>query len=189
MSEERPSAAEAMYGPDGPVSDGPNFGRQREMIESGIARPDPRFADEEARPSPIDNRQARSGPAFDTARVPVSFDADPQMLRSFGTAARSMGLSQSQGQQLLDMHQEAMKGQTAALERQWQGWWETSHRELGGERGVQETVNTIKSAVDSAVGSGSRDAAEFYRALEWSGLAFNPSVLKVLSRLAGGRRY
>ena len=69
MSEERPSAAEALYGPNGPISDGPGLGRQREVIESGFARPDPRFADER-QPSPS-QPAARPGPAFDAARYTV----------------------------------------------------------------------------------------------------------------------
>jgi hypothetical protein len=86
----------------------------RQLIESGKARPaDTSMFRDQARPAPA----GREGPAFDVARVPVSFDADPQMLQSFGSAAREMGLSQSQGQRLLQMHADAARAGEEAYSR------------------------------------------------------------------------
>jgi hypothetical protein len=68
MSEDRgngaatPSIAERMYGPDGPINGGPSDPRTRTIIEAGVARPDPRFAHDQPRPSPAD-RGVRPGPA------------------------------------------------------------------------------------------------------------------------------
>jgi hypothetical protein len=46
-------------------------------------------------------------------------------------------------------------------------------------------VDDIKAAVGSDA-----DASEFYRLLEWSGMAYSPQVLRVLHRLSnGGRRW
>ena len=70
MSEERaapPSAAEAMYGPDGPIGGGPSDPRTREIIESGIAKPANPGLFAEERPSP---RTERNGSASQDPHAP-----------------------------------------------------------------------------------------------------------------------
>jgi hypothetical protein len=164
-----------MYGPDGPINGGPSNPRTREVIEAGIARPDPRFADERPPPS-------RSGPAFDSARYRAADGAqfDHGMMTEFGSTARELGISQQAGERLLEMHHKAMTAQTAALERQWNDWYAQTQRHFGDR--LPEVVADIKAAVGS-----DPDAAEFYRLLEWSGMSYSPQVLRVLHRLAGGR--
>jgi hypothetical protein len=117
MSEERgappASIAEALY-PGGPIDGGPSNPRTREVIESGFAKSDPRFADErpptrhEGGPLPHAPK-ARTGPAFDAARVQARDQYDPGLMGEFGTAAREFGLDQRGGERLLEMHSRASK--------------------------------------------------------------------------------
>jgi hypothetical protein len=114
MSEERPSIAEAMYGKDGPIGGGPSDPRTREIIDGGIARPDPRFVND--RPSSsrpplpgavpvrpgmptLSPRSDPGGQPFDAARIE---GRDPGSMTEFQTAARELNLDQRGGQQLLD---------------------------------------------------------------------------------------
>jgi hypothetical protein len=168
------SLAERMY-PGGPIGGGPADPRTREAIEAGIARPDPRFVDERA--------PEGGGPSFDAARyrAPNGAEYDHGMMGEFSSAARELGISQQAGERLLEMHHKAMTAQTAALERQWNDWYAQTQRHYGDR--LPEIVHDIKAAIGS-----DPDAAEFYRLLEWSGMAYSPQVLRVLHRLAGGGR-
>ena len=184
MSEEHgtPSLAERMYGPDGPIGGGPSDPRTRTVIEAGVARPDPRLADDQPRPSPAD-RGVRAGAPFDPGQYRPADGAqfDQGMMTEFGATARELGISQQAGERLLGLHHKAMTAQTAALERQWNDWYAQTQRHYGDR--LPEIVHDIKAAVGS-----DPDAAEFYRLLEWSGMAYSPQVLRVLHRLAGGGR-
>jgi hypothetical protein len=112
MSEERPSAAEAMYGRDGPINDGPAGERTRALIEQGIAHPDERYA----RESPPARQEAR-GPTFDSARYPGRDQLDPGMTGEFSAVARELGLTQRGGERLLEMHSRAVKASEEAYAR------------------------------------------------------------------------
>jgi hypothetical protein len=164
------------------------FDAARKLIDSGIARPDTRFAQE-----PGQARQERNGPAalhgadapWDAARYtpPEGGSVDAEAMQAFSTLARNNRLSQAQGDAYLALHHEVMDKRKADLDNHWKGWWQASQREFG--RDLEPMADTIKSTIGSDA-----DAVEFYRALDWSGLSFNPSVWKVLYRLSnGGRRW
>jgi hypothetical protein len=163
------------------------FDVARKLIDSGIARPDTRFAQE---PGP---RQERNGPAalhgadapWDAARYtpPEGDSVDAEALQAFSTLAQNNRLSQAHGDAYLALHHEVMDKRKADLENQWKGWYRETERHYGDR--LPEVVADIKASVGSDA-----DASEFYRALEWAGLSFNPSVLRVLHRLSsGGRRW
>ena len=97
-SDARPSAAEALYGPDGPAS-GPSGAKA--FVEAGIARPDPRFADERS--------PTRPGPGFDAARWRGGDQFDPQMMGECSSVAREMGLDQKGGERLIELHSRAQQ--------------------------------------------------------------------------------
>jgi hypothetical protein len=105
-----PSAAEALYGPDGPVTGGPNFSPQRELIESGIAK---RAVSPFAEERPASRPGQGTGPAFDAARV-ADRNLDPAMVAELGT----LGLSQTQGDKLLDLHVRASRAAEEHYSRQ-----------------------------------------------------------------------
>jgi hypothetical protein len=108
------TAAEALYGRDGPISGGPNFGTQRQFVEGGIARPDPRFADER-QPA----RQEARGPAFDPARytAPEGYETHPEMMNEFAGLASEFGLDQQAGARTLDLYRRATEASEQAYAR------------------------------------------------------------------------
>jgi hypothetical protein len=123
MSEERPSIAEAMYGKDGPIGGGPSDERTRAIIDSGIARPDPRFADSSRPPLPgqIPTRPNQPvmtpapGPgAFDAARLQNSNQYDSGLLSEFQKVAGTHGITQRGGSELLELHARATKASEEA---------------------------------------------------------------------------
>jgi hypothetical protein len=98
-----PSAAERMYGPDGPISGGPSDSRTRELIESGIAKPAVSlFGDQRtpARPSPHANE-----PAFDPAKLPGYEGVDPAITQDLGR----IGISERQATELRPIYERAVK--------------------------------------------------------------------------------
>jgi hypothetical protein len=148
----------------------------RRMQMEGVARPDPRFEQATRHPSP-------GSPAFDPARYQGAAELDPAGLREFGAAAKELGLSHDVGTRLLQMHSKAMSAQRDALETQWNSWYRETELHFGDR--LPEVVADIKAGAGS-----DGDAQRFYELLEWSGLAFEPAVLRTLHRLAGGgRRY
>jgi hypothetical protein len=127
----------------------------------------------------------RAGAPFDPGQYRPADGAqfDQGMMTEFGATARELGISQQAGERLLGLHHKAMTAQTAALERQWNAWYAETQRHFG--RDLQPTVDDIKASVGS-----DHDAQRFYELLQWSGLQYEPSVLRVLHRLSnGGRRY
>jgi hypothetical protein len=173
--------AEGLYGKDGPISGGPADPRTRAVIESGFARPDPRFSDE-PRPSPVPPARATPAPgsqAFDAARYANEGQLD---LGEFSGVARDLNLSQGQAEQLLSLHTKETAAQKAALERTWDSWHQTSRRDLGDR--LEPMVSDIRQAIGS-----DRDAARFYELLTWSGIEHDPATIRVLHRLATGRRW
>ena len=145
MSEDRapPSAAEAMYGPNGPISDGgPSGERTRAVIDAGIARPDPRFIDERSSPP---RQEARSEPTFDPGRytAPEGYDTHPELMREFSGLAREFGLNQQQGSRALDFYRRATEASEEHYARQLAGNTERLSHELPAEdvRTVQELIN------------------------------------------------
>jgi hypothetical protein len=185
MSEDRgngsapPSIASAMYGRDGPIS-GVADPRTQAIIDGGKARPDPRFADDQ-RPSPAP--PARSGPApgqaFDAARYANEGQLD---LGEFSGVARDLNLTQPQAEKILALHTRETAAQKAALERTWDSWHQTSRRDLGDR--LEPMVSDIRQAIGS-----DHDAVRFYELLTWSGIEHDPATIRVLHRLATGRRY
>jgi hypothetical protein len=163
------------------------FDVARKLIDSGIARPDTRFADERPPPRPDRAEPATQGShaPFDAARYtpPGGGSVDTEAMQAFSALARDNRLSQAQGDAYLALHDQVMDKRKADLDNQWNGWWQASQREFG--RDLEPMADAIKTAIGS-----DPDAQEFYRVMTWSGLSFNPSVLKVLYRLSnGGRRW
>jgi hypothetical protein len=70
-----------------------------------------------------------------------------------------------------------MSAQTARHEQARADWYATTERDFGAE--LPRVVDDIKSAVGT-----DSDAQRFYQMLEWSGLAVEPAVLRVLHRLS-----
>jgi hypothetical protein len=159
-------------GESGELGEG-GLDQARRMQQEGVAKPDPRFP-EAARPE-------RSEPAFDAARYRAP-DGAALDLGEFSAVARDLHLSQQQAEKLLSLHTKETAAQRNALERQWNDWYRETERHFGDR--LPEVVADIKASVGN-----DRDAAEFYRLLEWSGMSYSPAVLRVLHRLAGGRRW
>jgi hypothetical protein len=191
MSEDRgapPSAAEALYGPDGPVTGGPNYGRQRELIEGGIAKPDPRwFAEERTSPRSPSTPGSQN---FDAARfaVPEGYSVNQPAMQEFSQLANEFGLNQRQAERALAFHQKIAeadeKAQRDRLEATWNSWHATSQRDLGHQ--LPGMVSDIRDAI--AEHGDERDAARFYELLTWSGIEHDPATIRVLHALATGRR-
>jgi hypothetical protein len=118
---------------------------------------------------------------FDAARytAPDGQQIDPGLMSEFGSAAKDLGLRQPQAEQLLALHQKAIATQNARHEQTRADWYATTERDFGHD--LPRAVDDIKHAV----GTGP-DAARFYELLEWSGLAVEPAVLRVLRKLARG---
>jgi len=139
-----PSAAEALY-PGGPINDGPD-GRVREIIDAGIARPDPRFLDGRAPPSrPERGTERRAEPAFDPSRyqAPDGYETHPELMREFSGLAREFGLSQRNAERALDFYRRSVEATEESYARQLAGNTERLSRELPAEdvRTVQELIN------------------------------------------------
>jgi hypothetical protein len=153
----------------------------RRLQQEGIAQPDPRL--EQA------NQRAANGPAWDSARYtpPEGYTVHEPTMREFSSLASEFGLSHKNAERALAFYQRVSEGEDQARreahESQRNGWWQASQRELG--RNIEPMVDDIKNAVGNDA-----DATEFYRLLEWSGMAYSPQVLRVLHRLSnGGRRW
>jgi hypothetical protein len=151
------------------------------MQMDGIAQPDPRF--ERA------NQRAPNGPAWDSARYtpPEGYTVHEPTMREFSSLANEFGLSQKSAEKALDFYRRVSEGEDKARreahENQRNGWYRETERHYGDR--LPEVVDDIKAAVGSDA-----DASEFYRLLEWSGMAYSPQVLRVLHRLSnGGRRW
>jgi hypothetical protein len=86
--------------------------------------------------------------------------------------------AKAKARSFLALHQKAMTAQAARHERETANWYAASERSFGAD--LPHMVDTIKGAVGN-----NADAARFYQLLEWSGLAVEPSVLRVLHKLAG----
>jgi hypothetical protein len=179
MSEERgapPSGsfADRMYphlaGQDGALGEG-GLDQARRMQQEGVAKPDPRFA------APPTRSEARE-PAFDAAR----WRGAQLDLGEFSTVARDLNLSQRQAERLLEMHTKETAAQKAALERTWDSWHQTSRRDLGDR--LEPMVSDIRQAIGT-----DHDAVRFYELLTWSGIEHDPATIRVLHKLATGRRY
>jgi hypothetical protein len=159
------------------------------MVEAGIAKP--RDEPPTARPTPLfnDNQARQPSPAnpatndrmfnAETYRPSDGAQVDTALMTEFGNAAKDLGLRQSQGEQLLKLHEKAIAAQTARHEQARADWYATTERDFGAD--LPRAVDDIKHAV----GTGP-DAARFYELLEWSGLAVEPAVLRVLRKLARG---
>ena len=113
MSEERPSAAQAPY-PHLTAGDSGETGETgvdtaRALIQSGIARPGeerPVFGDQpRSSPSPSTPPTRQGAAAFDASqyRPADGVELDKGMLGEFGTTAKELGISQAQGEKLLQM--------------------------------------------------------------------------------------
>jgi hypothetical protein len=163
--------AHAMYGPE-PIQ-GVADPRAKQLIESGIAR------SSEDRPAGPDSRSP--GQAFDAARL-QNFDAADPLMGAFSTTAKQHNLSHQAAEALLGLHSKALSAQQQRLDTQWNDWYVQSQREFGSA--LPQVVDDIKSVAGEDAA-----AQEFYRLLSWSGLEYNPSVIKILSRLARNGRY
>lgn len=184
-----PSLAHGLYGPDGPVTGGPSDPQVRAAIDGGQARP---RDDTTTRPAPLfggdQNRQpSPTNPAandrmFDVTQyqAPDGVEIDPAIMGEFGEVATDLGLRESQAKALLAVHHKAMAARTEQHERAIADWRVTSERDYGAA--LPRMVDDITAAVGKDA-----DARRFYEMLEWSGLSNEPTVLKVLHRLATGR--
>jgi hypothetical protein len=205
MADNMPSAAEAMYGPDGPISDGPNFNepsvnRARAMIESGIARP----ASEQGRPAPLFGERP-GGPAQPSPTTPAGADTpyDParmtlpdgyeagEMMGEFNDFAREAGFSQKRADRAMDIHRRSVEARLEAHDAQRKAqheqaradWLATSERDYGA------ALPRMIDDINRAIGNDAL-ARRFGEVLQWYGLEHEPAVLGVMHRLAtGGRRY
>jgi hypothetical protein len=121
MADNMPIAAEALYGPNGPASDGPNFTDARGVINDGIAKPaaetpgNALFGDRSATSQVRPSQAAGTPPAApfnaNNYSAPEGGHIDPTLLGEFSTAARELGLDQRGGERLLDMHHKAMRAE------------------------------------------------------------------------------
>jgi hypothetical protein len=157
--------------------------RARQVQMEGIAKPTA---------SPFaDNRPPARGPEqpWDSARYqpPEGYTVHEPSMREFDSLARDLGYTQRQAEAGLALHHKLAeageKARSDALATQRNDWQQETQRHFGDR--LPEVADDIKAAVGSDA-----DAAEFFRALKWSDLEVNPSVLRVLHRLSnGGRRW
>jgi hypothetical protein len=113
---------------------------------------------------------------------PEGHSVDHAMLKEFETAAGELGLDHAQAERLLELHHKAAGGDRQRLESMWSDWYAESQRQFG------DSLPRVVSGIEYAIGSDC-DAARFVELLKWSGLEYEPSVLRVLHKLANGRRY
>lgn len=190
MSDPRPDAgpispAQAMYGPNGPIS-GPDP-EAAFSITSGIAKPaaetpgNALFTGNQPRPPTSPSGPTPAAP-FNPERyaAPEGGHLDSALMGEFSTGARKRGIDQQGGEWLLDMHHKAIAARDARHEQARADWQATTERDFGDR--LPRVVDDIQTAVGDDA-----DAKRFYQMLEWSGLAVEPAVLRVLHRLA--RRY
>jgi hypothetical protein len=124
-----------------------------------------------------------TGP-FDPDRwqPPEGHSVDQVLLKEFGTTAQELGLDHAQAERLLELHHKAAGGDRQRLHTMWNDWYTESQRQFG------DSLPRVVAGIEYAIGS-DRDAARFVELMKWSGLEFEPSVLRVLHKLANGRRY
>jgi hypothetical protein len=162
-------------------------GSNRAVIDSGIARPSgpPLPNSTPTAPNqPVLTRDAPGTGPFDPDRwqPPEGHSVDQGLLEEFGKTAQELGLDHAQAERLLELHHKAAGGDRQRLHTMWNGWSEASQREFG------DQLPRVVAGIQYAVGS-DHDAAEFFRLLNWSGIEHNPSVLRILHKLATARRY
>jgi hypothetical protein len=162
-------------------------GANRAVIDSGIARPSgpPLPNSTPVRPDqPMLTRDAPGTGRFDAGawQPPEGHAIDHAMLKEFETAAGELGLDSGQAERLLELHHRATGGDRQRLESMLNEWYMATQREFG------DQLPRVVAGIQYAVGS-DHDAAEFFRLLNWSGIEHNPSVLRILHKLATARRY
>jgi hypothetical protein len=113
---------------------------------------------------------------------PEGHSIDRAALDEFSTTAGELGLDHAQAERLLELHHKAAGGDRQRLETAWNSWYAQTQREFG------DQLPRIVAGIQYAVGS-DHDAARFFELLRWSGLEYEPSVLRVLHKLSSGRRY
>ena len=127
--------ADRLY-PGGPI-DGPGDGRQRELINEGVAKPAVSlFADERAAPR---GNEQRAEPAFDPATVQGYEGVDPAILQDLGRT----GISQRQATQLRPIYERAVQDDLQRYARSLEPNVERLQRELDPQdvQTVTELIN------------------------------------------------
>ena len=130
--------ADRLY-PGGPI-DGPGDGRQRELINEGVAKPAVSlFADERAAPR---GDEQRAEPAFDPAKLEGYQNADPIMKSAIEQLGR-IGVTERQAPQLAQLYDQTVKANEEAHVRSLQANAERLARELPAEdiQMVRELIN------------------------------------------------
>jgi hypothetical protein len=159
-------------------------------VSAGVARPSSLLGRGEqqqqrtpAPPPGADRQQAERDTPFDPAKVtlPENMTADPTLMNEFAGAAKELGIGAKGADKLMGLHAKALEAQNAQLRQTWTSWQETAKRDFG------DQLPHVLSDIEQAVGR-DRDAQRFYQLMEWSGLGSEPTVLRVLHRLAGGGR-
>jgi hypothetical protein len=119
------SLADRMY-PGGPI-EGPGDGRQRELIESGVAKPAASLlADQRSSPR---GPEQRAEPAFDPAKLQGYEGVDPAITQDLGR----IGISQRQATELRPIYERAVKDDMQRFARQLNEGSEQLSRELNPE--------------------------------------------------------
>jgi hypothetical protein len=134
--------------------------------------------------TPVLTRDAPGTGRFDPAhwQPPEGHSIDRALLDEFSATSGELGLDHAQAERLLELHHKAAGGDRQRLESMWSEWYTESQRQFGA------SLPQVVSGIEYAIGS-DRDAARFVELLRWSGLEYEPSVLRVLHKLANGRRY
>lgn len=186
---DRPSLADALYGPSGPST---LVGT--ESSRAGIAEtPPPSPSTTESRPSladalykgdppPEPQPQAQPEPKEETTPSAPTPNQASSLRTEFDTIADTLSLSPDETNQLLQLHDKAVKGlyeDHAATAAEWRRQAEAAF--------TPAQLTSLRQRFDQALGTDA-PAQEFRRLLGWSGLGNHPATLHAISRLLQRRR-
>lgn len=122
-------------------------------------------------------------------KVPDGYELDEGVAAEAGTLFKSLGLTQEQGQQLIDMYaKHAIESTTQAqkLVRETRDGWQAAAKalpEIGGELGPGGKVNVAVSRMLDSLGD-AKLANEFRAAMNITGAGDHPAFIQVMYKLA-----
>lgn len=138
---------------------------------------------EEAVPEPV------ALPTYEAFKLPEGFTAAPETLEAFSGTIGKMGLSQEQGQELMDLHGATMKAavdkisqdQQASFDKMRQGWVQDFDKQAGNRRDT--ILNDAKWAISHVIPNAEARKA-VWSALALTGAGDHPAVINAFAAAA-----
>ena len=146
----------------------------------------------QAQPKPselnVPRAPARSGApeAYQEFRAPEGFELNPDRMKDVHSTFKEMGLSQAEGQKLMDLYLKEVADSESAPYRVWQEQQEKWRTEIRNDPDIGGKLDQVRETVARAIdGLGDpKLAREFREAMDYTGAGNNPAFIRTFYRLA-----